>query len=203
MFTTTIKKKRTTIISLSTSNCNPKTLNTIPKLSENINYIRKFGFFLSVAQLIDFRLIFNDVYIDDPRTTSDIETNLYNFHCFENFQLSQSLVIDYMLEVSHENFYGWRYIECNKLDKYIRQVFKKTFMTRRFYIGRLGGYINQQLANFIINNQLSIQNKNNLCKYKKMYLILKIQILLKFEFDSPIPQQFIPAIETKTNSINN
>lgn len=75
-------------------------------------------------------------------------------------------------------------------------------MTKRFYISRLSGYINQQLANFIINNQLSIQNKNNLCKYKKMYLILKIQVLLKSEFDSPIPQQFIPAIETKTNSIN-
>lgn len=85
MFTTTIKKKYTTKIFLSTSNCNSKNLNTIPKLSENMNYIRKFEFSLSVAQLIDFQLIFNDIYIDDPRTTSDIETNLYNFHCFENF----------------------------------------------------------------------------------------------------------------------
>lgn len=42
-------------------------------------------------------------------------------------------------------------------------------------------HINECLANVIINKQLPIRNKNNLCKLKKMYLMLKV-LLFRFQF---------------------
>lgn len=57
------------------------------------------------------------------------------------------------------------------LDKYIKQVLIKIFMTKKIYISRPGGHINQYLANLILDEQLLIWNKNNLHKYKTIYLI--------------------------------
>ena len=74
-----------------------------------------------------------------------------------------------MLEVFCEEFHRWRYTEFSKLDKYIRQVLKKTFMIKKIYMGRPSDYINQRLANLVINEQLWIWDKNDLHKYKKMY----------------------------------
>lgn len=56
-----------------------------------------------------------------------------------------------MLEVFYEEFYGWGYIEFSKLDQNVRQVFKKTFMTKRIYISRLSSHVNQYIANLIID----------------------------------------------------
>lgn len=63
-------------MSISVSNCNLDTLDATAKLKENLNYIEKFGLPISVAQYIDFCLIFHNVHIDDFITTSDIEINL-------------------------------------------------------------------------------------------------------------------------------
>ena len=103
-----------------TSDCNLKTLDAAAEIRENINYIEKFGLPPSVAQHINSRLIFNDVHIDDPIIASDIELNSYVLHCLESYQFSQSLVVDYMLEIFHGEFYGWGYTEFSRLDKYIR-----------------------------------------------------------------------------------
>lgn len=93
-----------------------------------------------------------------------------------------------MLEVFREKFYGWRYIEFSKLDKYIRQVLKETLMTKSIYISRPGSHINKRLANLVINEQLPIWDENDLRKYEKIYPISKAWIILKSEFDSPVPQ---------------
>ena len=79
----------------------------------------------------------------------------------------------------------------------------ETIMTKKIYMGRPGGYINQRLANLVIDKQLLIWDENDLRKYTKMYLTSKAWILLESEFDSPISQQFTPSIEVKTNPINN
>lgn len=42
-------------------------------------------------------------------------------------------------------------------------------MAKRIYIGKPSGYINQYLANLIIDKQLPIWDKNNFRKYKKLY----------------------------------
>lgn len=76
-------------------------------------------------------------------------------------------------------------------------------MIKKIYINRLGGHVNQYLANLVINKQIPNWDKNNLCKYKKIYSSSKAWVLLKFEFDFPILQQFMPFIEAKTNPINN
>lgn len=61
------------------------------------------------------------------------------------------MVIYRILEVFHDEFYRWRYMEFSKLDQHIRKAFKKTFMTKEIYIGTSNSYINQRLANIIIN----------------------------------------------------
>ena len=139
-----------------------------------MNYIEKFELPLSIAQYIDFQLILNDIYIDDPKIVSDIKLNSYVFHYREDYQLSQSLVVDYILEVFCEKFHGWGYIEFSMLDKYIRQVFKKTFMAKRIYMSRPSSHVNQRLANLVINEQLPIWDENNLRKRKKIYSSSKI-----------------------------
>ena len=88
-----------------TSDCNLKTLDTATELRENINYIEKFGLPPNVAQHIDSQLILNDIHIDDPTIASNIEFNSYVFHYLESYQLSQSLVVNYMLEVFCEEFH--------------------------------------------------------------------------------------------------
>lgn len=57
-------------------------------------------------------------------------------------------------------------------------------MTKKIYMSRLGGHVNNYLANLIIDEQLLIWDKNKFCKYKKMYPILKTWVLLEFKFDS-------------------
>ncbi len=168
-----------------------------------MNCIEKFGLPLSVAQQIDSRLILNSAHIDDPTIASDIELNSYVLYCLESYQLSQSLVVDYMLEIFRKEFYGWGYTEFSRLNKYIRRVLKETLMTKGIYMGRPGGHVNQRLANLVINEQLPIWDENDFRKYKKIYPTSKTWILLESEFNSLIPQQLTPSIEAKTNPINN
>ena len=90
---------------LSNPNAKTSTLDAAAKLRENMNYIKKFGLSLSVAPHIGSQLILNDIHIGDPIIATDIDFNLYVFHCFENYQLSQDLVVDYKLEVFCEEFH--------------------------------------------------------------------------------------------------
>ena len=46
-------------------------------------------------------------------------------------------------------------------------------MTKKIYISRPGGYVNQRLVNLVINEQLLIWDKNDLHKYKKIYPVSK------------------------------
>ena len=43
---------------------------------------------LSALRLRYYRLIFNDIYIDNPIIVSDIELNSYLIDCFESYQFS-------------------------------------------------------------------------------------------------------------------
>ena len=65
------------------------------------------------------------------------------------------------------------------------------------------GHVSQCQANLVIDEQLPIWDKNNLCKYRKIYLKSKTLIFLKSEFNFLISQQFTPSIKTKINLINN
>ena len=47
-------------------------------------------------------------------------------------------------------------MELSKLDQYIKGAFKKTFMTKKIYMDRSNGHINQRLANLVIDEQLLI-----------------------------------------------
>ncbi len=78
-----------------------------------------------------------------------------------------------MLKIFCDEFYEWGYTKFSRLDKYIRQVFKETFMTKGIYISRPGDHVNQRLANLIIDERLLIWDKNNFRKYKKIYPISK------------------------------
>ena len=116
-----------------------------------MNYIEKFGLPLSVTQHINSQLIFNDIHIDKPTITSNIEFNSYVIHCLKSYKLSQSLVVNYMLEVFCEEFHRWEYIEFSRLDKYIKQILKETFMTKRIYKDRPNSHVNKCLVNLVIN----------------------------------------------------
>ena len=61
-------------------------------------------------------------------------------------------------------------------------------MAKEIYMGRPSGHVNQHLANLVINKQLLIWDKNDLRKYKKIYLTSKTWILLESEFNSLVPQ---------------
>ena len=93
-----------------------------------------------------------------------------------------------MLEIFYKEFHKWGYIELSRLDKYIRQVFKKTFMTKKIYMSKPDCHINQYLASLVIDKQLSIWNKNNFRKYKKIYPASKAWVFLESEFDFHLPQ---------------
>ncbi len=183
-------------------NAETSTLDAAVDLKDNMNCIEKFGLSSSVTQQIDSRLILNGAHIDDPTIASDIELNSYVLHCLESYQLSQSLVIDYMLEIFYEEFYEWGYIEFSRLDKYIRRVLKETFMTKGIYMDRPDGYVNQRLANLVIDEQLPAWDKNDLCKYKLMYPTSKAWLLLELRHSHPLPQ-LTRSIEAKINPINN
>ena len=148
------------------SNPNPKnsTLDAAADLRENMNCIKKLGLPLNVAQQINSRLMLNGAYINDPIIASNIEYNFYVLHRLESYQFSQILVMNYMLEILCEEFYRCGYTELSRLDKYIRQVLKEILMTKNIYKGRPGDHINQRLANFVIDEQLLIYDKNNLHK---------------------------------------
>lgn len=47
------------------------------------------------------------------------------------------------------------------LDKYMKQVLKEIFMTKKMYIGKLGDQVNQRSASFVMNEQFPIWDKNN------------------------------------------
>lgn len=66
------------------------------------------------------------------------------------------------------------------MDKYIREVFKETFIIKEIYMGRPSSYLNQHLANLIIDEQFPIWDKNGLLNYKSIYLILKVWLFLEF-----------------------
>lgn len=140
-------------MSISTSNLNPDitTLNYIIIIRENLNYITKFRIPPSITQHINTCLIFYDVHIDDLTTPSDMELNLWVFNHPENYQLSPTLVIYRILNIFYNEFHRWRYTKFSKLDWHIRGAFKKTSITKRIYIAIPNGYINQRLANFVIN----------------------------------------------------
>lgn len=91
--------------------------------------------------------------------------------------------------------------DIGSLTNSIRKALKKTVIAKGIYLSKLSDYMNEHLANLIIDNKLLICAKNDLHKYKKMYLILKTWILL--ESDPYILQQFTPSNKTKINSIDN
>ena len=70
-------------------------------------------------------------------------------------------------------------MKFNKLDQYIRQTLKENLLAKRIYMGQLSGYVNQHLANFIINKQLPIWDNNDFCNYKMIYPASKAQQFLE------------------------
>lgn len=46
-------------------------------------------------------------------------------------------------------------------------------MTKKIYMDKYDGHVNQQVAKLVINKQPSIGDKNNFCKYKNIYLMSK------------------------------
>lgn len=91
---------------ISDPNTKTSILDAAADLRENINYIEKLRLFPSVAKYINSQHIFNDIHINDLTIASNIKLNLYVFHCLESYQLSQSFVVDYILEIFYEEFYG-------------------------------------------------------------------------------------------------
>ena len=91
---------------ISNLNATISTLDATAELRKNMNYLKKFGLSLSVAQHIDSRLIFNDVHINNLTIASDIKLNSYVFHYFKSYQPSHTLVVDYMLEIFCMEFHG-------------------------------------------------------------------------------------------------
>lgn len=64
-----------------------------------LSYIEKIGLLTSIAQYINYYLIFNDVYIDFLITALDIELIFLIFYCHKDFKLNSSLVIHIILEI--------------------------------------------------------------------------------------------------------
>ncbi len=188
---------------ISNPNAENSTIDASAELRNNIDYIKKFGLPPSVAQNINFWLIFNDVHINDPIIASNIELNSYVFYYLENYQFSQSFVINYILEVFHKEFHGWGYTEFSKLNQHVREAFQETFMAKKIYMGRPNVHLKRFLISLVIDEQLLIWDKRNLCKYKKIYLTLKVWVIFESEFDVLISQQLTPSIKVKIHSINN
>lgn len=70
-----------------------------------------------------------------------------------------------------------RIYKFSKLDQYIRHTFKETLIAKKIYISQPSSHANYYLANFIINKQVLIYNKNNFYNYITMYLIIKVWLL--------------------------
>lgn len=138
-------------MSTSTSNLNPEAAMLDVADRENLIYIAKFGLPSSVAQRINSHQILDDIYIDDPTTTSDIELNSWVLNCLESYNLRPTLVVELMLEVFHDEFHGWGYTEFSRLDRHIKGALKETFMVKGSYMGKPRGYMNQRLANLVSN----------------------------------------------------
>lgn len=49
-------------------------------------------------------------------------------------------------------------------------------MDKRIYIDKSIEYLNQSLAKLIMNEQFSVQDKNNFYRLKIMYVISKVQL---------------------------
>lgn len=88
------------IINLNLKN---KTLNTAI-IKNNLSYIKKFELPISIAQYIDFYLIFNNVYINDLIIALDIKLNLWFLNYFKSYQLNLNLVIHIILDIFKINF---------------------------------------------------------------------------------------------------
>lgn len=88
------------------SNRNPKTTLDIVVEKENLNCISKFGLSTSITQYIDLHLIFHDIYIANLIIALDIKLNLWVLNCLESYQLSLSLIVNLILELFCEEFYG-------------------------------------------------------------------------------------------------
>ncbi len=58
-------------------------------------------------------------------------------------------------------------------------------MAKKIYLSKLYSYLNQRLANLIINKQFLAYEKNIFYKYKKMYLISKVWIFFEFNLSMP------------------
>lgn len=90
---------------ISNLNAKTSTLDIIADLRENINYIKKIGLFLNIAQNINFWLIINDVHIIDNLTiVSNIKFNSYVIYYLESYQSSQNFVVNYMLKIFVKSF---------------------------------------------------------------------------------------------------
>lgn len=62
------------------------------------------------------------------------------------------------------------------MDQYIRKAFKKTFMTKKIYQGKPSGYMNECLANLIINKQFLAWDKTTSANIKDVSNIKVINI---------------------------
>lgn len=60
-------------------------------------------------------------------------------------------------------------------------------MTKNIYISILNDYVNERLANFVINKQTLTWDKIDLVKYKSMYSTSKAWILFEL-WQSHLPQ---------------
>lgn len=136
----------------------------------------------SLIQYINSYLIFYNVYINNSIIASDIKLILWILNYHENYQLNENWVINQMLEFFCNKFYRQRYTRFSKLDQHIKSYYKKTFMAKKIYIDKSSNHINQYFANFIINEQLMSWDKNDIYKYKMLYLISKVQLFLKLDF---------------------
>lgn len=47
-----------------------------------------------------------------------------------------------MLKFFYNEFYEWGYIKFNRLNRYIRNIFKETFIAKKIYMGIVNNYIN-------------------------------------------------------------
>lgn len=53
-------------------------------------------------------------------------------------------------------------------------------MAKKIYLNKFCSYLNQRLANLIINKNILVYKKNSFHKYKKIYPMSKTWILFKF-----------------------
>lgn len=76
-------------------------------------------------------------------------------------------------------------------------------MAKKIYMGKSYDYVNQRLANFVVEKQLQTWDDNNLHKYKNMHPTLKAWIIFESKFNFLISQQLTLSIKAKINPIDN